>query len=40
MVLLQINRAPINVDKDDVQYEALKACQTKYNKENDTTVAV
>ena len=35
-LLLQINRAPINVDKDYVQIEVLKAHQSKYDKSNDT----
>ena len=29
------NRTPINRDNDDMQYEALEACQSKYNKDSD-----
>ena len=29
-----MNRAPINIDNDDVQYEALEACKNKYNKDD------
>ena len=35
-LLLQISRAPINIDNDDAQYETLEACKSKYNKNNDT----
>ena len=31
-----MNREPININNDYVQYEALKACQDKYAKNNDT----
>ena len=34
-LLPKMNRAPINRDNDDVQYEALEDCQSKYNKDND-----
>ena len=35
-LLPQINREPININSKDAQYEALKAHQSKYIKENDT----
>ena len=31
-----MNREPININTDDVKYEALKACQDKFVKNNDT----
>ena len=34
--LHQMNRAPTNVNKNNAQYEALKAHQNKYVKNNDT----
>ena len=34
-LLPQINRVPINVDNDNMQYEALEACQNKYDKGSD-----
>ena len=35
-MLPQIHREPINVNNDDVQYEALKAHQNKYVNNDDT----
>ena len=31
-----MNMEPININNDDTQYEALKACQDKYVKHSDT----
>ena len=43
-LLPQINRAPINVDNDDMKSEALEGYQNKYNKDSvfsiGSTVAV
>ena len=33
-LLSQMKRKPININNNDVQYEALKACQDKYVKDN------
>ena len=30
-----MNREPININNDDAQYNALKACQNTYVKNND-----
>ena len=35
-LLPQMNREPININADDEHYEALKSCQDKYLKGNDT----
>ena len=35
-LLFQMNRKSINIKNDDAQYEALKAYQDKYVKDNDT----
>ena len=34
--LPQMKREPIGIDNDDVQYQALEACQNKYNQHDDT----